>query len=47
MSFPSVVFMDEQGEVIQSIVGYKSPEEFERILTYFAELLQGNPMVGL
>ena len=37
MSFPSVVFMDEQGEVIQSIVGYKSPEEFERILTYFAE----------
>ncbi|MBV6654811.1 MAG: DUF255 domain-containing protein [Mameliella sp.] len=37
MSFPSVVFMDENGEVIQSIVGYKSPEEFERILTYFAE----------
>lgn len=37
MSFPSVVFMDEAGEVIQAIVGYKSPEEFERILTYFAE----------
>lgn len=37
MSFPSVVFMDENGEVIQSIVGYKSPEEFEQILTYFAE----------
>lgn len=37
MSFPSVVFMDENGQVIQSIVGYKSPEEFERILTYFAE----------
>lgn len=37
MSFPSVVFLDEEGNVIQSIVGYKSPEEFEQILTYFAE----------
>ncbi len=37
MSFPSVVFLDEKGNVIQSIVGYKSPEEFEQILTYFAE----------
>lgn len=37
MSFPSVVFIDEEGNLLQSIVGYKSPEEFERILTYFAE----------
>lgn len=37
MSFPSVVFLDENQEVIQSIVGYKTPQQFEKIATYFAE----------
>lgn len=37
LSFPSVVFLDEKQEVIQSIVGYKPPEEFEKIATYFAQ----------
>ncbi len=36
LSFPTVVFLDENQEVIQSIVGYKSPKEFEQIATYFA-----------
>lgn len=37
LSFPTVVFLDENQEVIQSIVGYKPPEEFEKIATYFAQ----------
>lgn len=37
LSYPSIVFLDEQGEVIQAIVGYKSPRQLERILTYFSE----------
>lgn len=36
MSLPSVVFMDEEHNLIQCIIGYKSPEEFEQILAYFA-----------
>ncbi|MCB0595154.1 MAG: DUF255 domain-containing protein [Lewinellaceae bacterium] len=36
LSFPTVVFLDEHANVIQSIVGYKSPQQFERIATYFA-----------
>ena len=36
LSFPTVVFLDENANVIQSIVGYKSPQQFERIATYFA-----------
>jgi len=36
LSYPSVVFFDEEGEVIQAIVGFKTPEQFEQILTYFA-----------
>jgi len=37
LSYPSVVFLDEEGKVIQAIVGFKTPQQFERILTYFAE----------
>ncbi|MCO6488881.1 MAG: DUF255 domain-containing protein [Phaeodactylibacter sp.] len=36
LSFPTVVFLDENLDVIQSIVGYKTPRQFERIATYFA-----------
>ena len=34
-SFPTVVFLDEDFEFIQSIVGFKTPEQFEPIITYF------------
>lgn len=37
LSFPSIVFMDENMEVIQALPGFKSPEEFEQIITYFAQ----------
>lgn len=37
LSYPGVVFLDEEGKVIQAIVGFKTPQQFERILTYFAE----------
>jgi len=37
LSFPSIVFMDEDLEVIQALPGFKSPEEFEQIITYFAQ----------
>jgi len=35
-SFPTVVFLDEQKEVIQPVNGFKDPSEFEAIITYFA-----------
>lgn len=37
MSYPSVVFLDEEHKVIQSIVGFKTPNQFEPIATYFAQ----------
>lgn len=37
MSFPTTVFLNEQMEVIQPLSGYKTPEEFEQIVTYFAQ----------
>ena len=36
LSYPTLVFMDENLNIIQAIVGFKSPEEFEKIITYFA-----------
>ena len=36
MSFPSIAFLDEELELIQTIVGYKPPQQFEKIATYFA-----------
>ncbi len=35
LSFPTVVFLDEKIEVIQSIPGYRDAKEFETIATYF------------
>lgn len=37
LSFPSIVFLDDNLKVIQSINGYKTPVEFEQIVTYFAK----------
>ena len=37
LGYPTVVFLDEELEVIQAISGYRGPDEFERILAYFAD----------
>lgn len=37
LSYPSVVFLDERQELIQSIVGFKTPAQFETITTYFGD----------
>jgi thioredoxin-related protein len=37
LSYPTVVFLDEKLEVIQSIPGYRDAAEFEKIVTYFGE----------
>lgn len=34
-SFPTIVFLDEQLQFIQAIVGYKTASEFETIASYF------------
>lgn len=36
LGYPTVVFLDEDMEVIQALPGFRGPEEFEKILTYFA-----------
>lgn len=36
LSYPTFAFLDENMEVIQPIPGYKEPDVFERIMTYFA-----------
>ena len=36
MSYPTVVFLDEQMNVIQPIQGFQNPQNFELIMTYFA-----------
>jgi thioredoxin-related protein len=37
LGYPTIVFLDEDLEVIQAINGYKGPEDFEKIMTYFAK----------
>lgn len=37
LSFPTLVFLNEELTVIQSIPGYKDPLVFEQIMTYFAQ----------
>ena len=37
LSYPTIVFLDEELEVIQPIAGFKDPEKFTMIITYFAE----------
>jgi len=35
LSFPTIVFIDENLAIIQSIPGFRDPMEFEMIMTYF------------
>lgn len=37
LSYPAIVFMDEESNVIQTISGYKSPMQFMQMVTYFGE----------
>ena len=37
LSFPTTVFLDEEQRLIQPIPGYKDPEMFEQIISYFGE----------
>jgi thioredoxin-related protein len=37
LSFPTIVFLDEQLNVIQPIPGYKDPASLDKIMKYFAE----------
>ena len=37
VGYPTLVFMDEELNIIQAVPGYRSKEEFEVIVTYFAE----------
>lgn len=37
MSFPSVVFLDESTEIIQCLVGFKTPDQLMQLVKYFAE----------
>lgn len=37
LSYPAIVFMDENTNVIQTISGYKSPIQFMQVITYFGE----------
>lgn len=37
MSYPTVVFLDEQFELIQPIPGFRDAATFEMIMTYFGE----------
>lgn len=37
LEYPTVVFLDENMEVIQALSGFKGPDEFEKILSFFAQ----------
>ncbi|MEO0341254.1 MAG: DUF255 domain-containing protein [Bacteroidota bacterium] len=37
LTFPTIVFMDEDLDVIQSLAGYKTPMQFMHIETYFGD----------
>ena len=37
MSYPSIVFLDENLDLIQAIQGYRQADQFEIIMTYFGE----------
>jgi len=36
-SFPTVIFLDENQNLIQCVVGFKTPTQFEQISSYFAD----------
>ena len=35
LAFPTIIFINEKGEVIQNFTGYKGSEKFGKIITYF------------
>lgn len=35
LSYPTIVFLDKKLDLIQTIPGYRAPNEFEQIATYF------------
>jgi thioredoxin-related protein len=37
LSYPTIVFLNEKGEVIQPIAGYQDPENFEMLMTFYGE----------
>lgn len=37
MSYPTIVYLDEELNVIQPVPGYQDPKSFEQIITYLAE----------
>ena len=37
LSYPTVVFLDEEFNMIQPLPGYRGPEEFHPILTFFGD----------
>lgn len=37
MSYPTVVFMDENANLLSPVPGYQQPGSFHKVLTYFAE----------
>jgi len=39
LSYPTIVFLDEEQDIIQSIPGYRDPFEFELFMQYFGENL--------
>ncbi|MEM1124215.1 MAG: hypothetical protein AAGJ18_27505, partial [Bacteroidota bacterium] len=39
LSYPTIVFLDEQQNLIQSIAGYRDAFEFELFITYFGDNL--------
>lgn len=36
LSYPTIVFIDENMDVLQPIPGYRGPKEFKMMMTYFA-----------
>jgi thioredoxin-related protein len=37
MSYPTVVFLDEKGQLLTPVPGYRNPKEMEVLLSYFAD----------
>ena len=37
MSYPTIIFLDENLDLIQTIPGYRAADQFEMIMTYFGE----------
>jgi thioredoxin-related protein len=37
MSYPTVVFLNEKGQLLVPVPGYRTPKEMEELLSYFAD----------